>query len=201
MAKINQIITANNFESIRDRIAQILVLELANQKALTTNVLFDATVWTERFIPFDKTDLPAINVYFVNAPYDNQTPITRRGTNTYHIDIHVSNKHTTGIDGDKNSLLKVQKLLGVISEILSNPIYNTLDFGPGQIRNTTVNEIQVAQPRNDSDANQVATGRVVFQVVANETSSEIQPITASEYQTTVTLGETDKGYFYKIINT
>lgn len=200
MAKINTIITNGNFELIRDRIAQILVVELANQKLLTTNTLFDATVWSERFIPFDKTDLPAINVYYVNSNYDNKTPISRRGQNTYNIDVHIGSKHTSGIDGDKNSLLNVQKLCHVIAEILSNPVYNNLDFTPGIIRHTEVTDIQISQPK-EKDSTQIATGRVVFQAVANENSSEIQPIAADMYSTSVTLGETNKGYFYKIINT
>lgn len=200
MAKINTIITNNNFELIRDRIASILVIELSNQLSLTSNSLFESTVWIERFIAFDKTDLPAINVYFTNANYDNKTPISRRGTNTFNIDVHIGSKHTNGIDGDKNSIINVQKLCGVIAEILSNPVYNKLDFVPGIISHTEVTNIQVAQPK-EKDSTQIATGRVVFQVVANECSSEIAPITADSYSTTVTIGETTKGYFYKIINT
>lgn len=200
MAKINAIIPTSNFELIRDRIAQILTVELANQKVLTANTLFDAVVWVERFIAFDKTELPAINVYYSGTTFDSHTPITSIGDSKFNIDVHLSSKHVNGIDGDKNALVLLQKLCGVIRAILHNPEYVTLDFDPGLIRHRSISDIQIAQPK-EKDTALVVTGRLTLTIVANESVKEITPITADRYSTVVTLGETDKGFFYETINT
>lgn len=198
-AKLNYIIPSQRFELIRDRIAQILVLELANQKLLTSNDLFDAVVWIERFIAFDKEDLPAINVYLSDANYDNQTPITARGKNTYNIDIHTSAKHENGIDGDKLATFKLHKLAGVIRTILESPDYLRLDFENGIIQNTEIVSLNIGTP-NESDGCHSITGRLVFTATANEITKELTGIDSTQYDTTVLLGETTKGFFYRIIN-
>jgi len=200
MAKITQIIPTQRFELIRDRIAQILALELANQAVLQSNTLFNGKVWVERFIRFDKTELPAINVYFSDASYDHNTAITARGTNTYNIDLHCSAKHENGSDGDKLSMFKLQKLAGVIRAILEDPAYIRLDFANGVIQHTSVSSLRVSEPSQE-DSFLITSGRLVFTVLSNENTRDLQPIDASEYTTSVTIGETDKGFYFETINT
>jgi hypothetical protein len=199
MAKINEAIQTQNFELIRDRIAQILTVELANQATLTGNALFNAKVWLERFIAFDKTELPAINVYLNNTSYDNQTAITSKGSNTYYIDVHVSAKHSTTNDGDKTASINLQKLLGVVRYILEHSVYLTLDFSRGFIYHTAVSEIKVGQP-NDKDGYNTVTGRITFDVNCEEKTKPSDPIEAFGYYTDVRIGETDKGFFYETLN-
>lgn len=200
MANINTIISTRNFELIRDRIAQILAVELANQKSLTGDTLFDSTVWLERFIPFDQTEMPAINVYFSDASYDNLTPISSKGRNSFYIDVHMKDKHTAGIDGDKGAALKLHRLIGVIMAILEDPYYVMLDFSPGTIQHTEVSEIKIGQPTSQQDSTQLITGRITFVVNANENTRELSAIDADKYSTSVRLGETEKGFYYETIN-
>lgn len=67
--KITGVIPAQNFEAIRDAIAALLVLELAAQ-TITASV----KVWKERTIPFDLSELPAVNIYFDGAIYSDHNP-------------------------------------------------------------------------------------------------------------------------------
>jgi hypothetical protein len=199
MGNINTIIPERNFELIRDRVAQILTVELSEQLALTGNDLFSAIVWKERFIAFDKSDMPAINVYFVNSSHDNFTVQSGNATNSINIDFYVSGKHVDGIDGDKNASLDLQKLIGVCSYILQHPFYYKLDFDGGFIRNRQISDIIIAQPK-EKDARHIANGRIVFKVIAGENYGSLEAIEASGYDTKVQLEETDKGFYYTTNN-
>ncbi len=202
-AKITEEITSRNYELIRDRIAAILTVEIAEQLAITGNNLFDAVVWTERFISFDKTELPAVNVYFFSNRYEEHTPISNVADNTYHIDIHVHAKHTSGSDylnGDKEASKKCQKMAGVIQTILEHPGYLKLDFDSNIIRHTKVNDIQISQPADSQDGLHTVTGRVTFNVVSTDIEPELSAIEAEKYTTQVNLGETDKGFYYETKN-
>lgn len=197
MAKITQIIQPQMYELIRDRIASILAIELANQVALGGYALCNSVVWVERTVPFDKTELPAINVYYRSSNYADQTPITSKGDNIYKIDVYTSSKHKDGIDGDKLSSIKCQRLLGIIRAILESPHYIRLDFS-SYIAHTNVSEISIGEAK-DQDTTQIVAGQLTLSVTATETVEQIQPSELNEYLTYVTLGETDKGYFYKQI--
>ncbi len=200
MAVINYVIPEQSFEKIRSKIAVILADEIANQFTLTSDPLFNATVWLERFIPFDKTELPAINVYFNSTNFDDKTQNTNRGTNIYNIECIVSAKDTDSENGDKIALFNVQKLVGVIRFILENQNYFKLGFSENFIFSTLVSAVNISQPQNNQDGTHVASAQLTFEVVAGEYNGELQVTPSAFFTTQIKLAETDKGFFIQINN-
>ena len=70
---INTLIGQQKFELIRDRIAEILSTEIANQATIEGHDLWTENifVWLERTAPFDKSELPCINVSMSSGEFDN----------------------------------------------------------------------------------------------------------------------------------
>lgn len=201
MFKISTEIQSQNFELVTDRICEILTDELAEQFNLTANSLFQAVVWKERFIAFDKTELPAINVFYENSDFDRNTPETSAGNAKYAIEIVVSAKHTDSERGDIAASLKCQKLLGVLRYILKNPNYIRLGFDVADnfIYGTEVEEIRMQQPDNKEGMNIIG-GQLLFNVRLEESNGKITPVTAEGYATSVKLNNTEKGYKFEINN-
>lgn len=201
MAKILYEIPSQKFELILDRIGIILTEELARQFIIIPNPLFQADVWKERFIAFDKTELPAINLFYENSEFNENTPITSKGEIKYNIELVVSAKHTDSERADTAASLKCHKLLGVIRYILENPNYLRLDFpvSPAFIAGTNVESIRMSEP-SDKDGIQSIGGQIVFNIRVEEYNGEIQPVTAEGYTTQVKLNNTEKGYKFEINN-
>jgi len=201
MSKILTEITAQRFELIRDRIAEIITDELNGQFIITSNSLFSAKVWLERFIPFDKTELPAVNIYFNGSNFDSQTPISSKSNNNYNIECSVSAKDTDSDAGDILANKKCHKLIGAIRYILENPNYLELDFtNPRFVFSTIVNNINISQPTNNSDGTFSVSAQIIFNVVSEELNGELSAIEAEKYTTTMKLNETEKGFYYELIN-
>ena len=196
MAKIDGIIPNQHFELVRDRIATILVDELAEQYTLSSNEDINVQkVWMERVWPFHENELPAVNVCFSHGPYEKQDIQESMGNYIYHIDCYHSAKSTDDDNGDKLGNIKLQRLLGVCRAIIENPQYNTLDFAPPFIRHREIQKIMIAQAKS-GDVNNMAMGRLELLVRVHEDTQLVGTIAAGGYDTTVYLSETDKGYFY-----
>lgn len=194
-SKITDPILARNFEVIRDRIALILADELANQFTLQpTETVLNATVWLERFIPFDKEEIPAIIVYTNNADYDNQNPKTQRGENVYFIDCYTKAKHTDTDQGDQLAAKKLSRLIGVIQYILSSEEYATLNFGTGLIQRRWVKSFIVDNGSGQGDGTHSIKGRVEFHVIANEEVADPATVDVGDIYSEFLIDESDKGY-------
>jgi hypothetical protein len=191
-AKITGAIPVQNFESIRDTIASILVLELAAQ-TLTTSL----KVWKERIIPFDVSELPAVNVYFDTAPYDNHNAKNRRAVNHYIIDVHVNAKHTTGSDGDTLASVNAQRYAGIIMYILSSAEYYTLGYQPGIIANRRVESVTIGRIQQN-DAMHTVIAQIQFSVTANETVGDLTGMALTYAQTCIKIDTTEKGILIEL---
>ncbi len=201
MSKIVVEITEQRFELIRNRIAQILTDELNGQFVITSNPLFTAKVWLERFIPFDKTELPAINVTFFNSNYDNQTPIASIGTNVYNIQVVTFAKDTDTERGDVLAIKKCEKLCGVIRYILENPNYLELEFNnPRFVSNVKIRGINISDPASNQDGFHSVSGQVICEVTAEELNGELTALEAERYTTMMKMDETEKGIFLELFN-
>ena len=85
------------FEIIRDRIARILADEIPSQATLKSDpdLALINEIFVERFVPFDHTEVPAVNVSLSNGDYDNFTQIDQTGTYIFNVDVY-ANSNTIG---------------------------------------------------------------------------------------------------------
>lgn len=195
MSVINGIIPSQKFETIRDKIGSILADELANQCSLTSDPVLDLDVWVERFIPFDESELPAVNVSLATGNFAGHTQKSTEGTYTYFIDVHTK-APTTAVDkGDSLAMVKLQKILGVCRAILEDPKYKTLGFDAPIIFNRKFETLAIADP-GKQDAASAVMGRLGFLVKTTETVELINAPLIGRSDTRIKLFETDKGYFY-----
>jgi hypothetical protein len=195
MSELTGIIPQQAFEVIRDRLGAILSDELNNQFVLTGNADFDLEVWIERFIPFDKEELPAINVSFSGGPYAGHTVKQSEGTYTYFVDVHTKAKTTEDDKGDALATTKLHRLLGMCRSILENPSYKNLGFVAPYISNRHIERIDIADP-GKQDAISERMGRLSVSVRVVETTELIDPPPLVSNLTTIKMSTTEKGYFY-----
>ena len=174
-----------------------MTVEFANQFALTSNPDFDMEVWLERFVPFDKEEVPALNVGLATGAFSGHTQKTTDGTYTYFIDAYAKAESTGNDKGDTKANIKLQRLLGMIRAILENPRYKTLGFNPPSIFNRHCESLSIAEP-GKQDATSSVMGRITFLVKVPETVELISPVLLGRMDTRVKLHETDKGYFYAL---
>lgn len=194
------IIPSQQFELIRDRIGVILADEFASQHTLTSNNDIDVTVYNERIFPFDKTDTPCINVVFNSGNYPSKYSNKADAIYSFNIDCYTMAKTTTADEGGKKSTKNLHKILGICRAILSNSQYRTLLFAPPSLSHVEVTSINIAEPQDKNDATSLMFGRLVFNVHVTESVKLIEAIQFANSKTTVTLSETDKGYFWEVNN-
>ena len=195
MSVINGIILPQNFEIIRDRLGAILADELAKQFTLTGNSDFDLDVWVERFVPFDKEELPTVNVSLASGNFSGQTQKQVDGTYTYFIDAFTKAISKETEKGDQVAVFKLQKLLGVCRAIIENPKYKTLGFSAPIIYNRHCEALSIADPGKQDGTSSVM-GRLTVVVKVPETTELINPVSLNVSAAHVRLHETDRGYFY-----
>jgi len=199
MSVIDSVIPPQAFEVIRDRIGRIIAEELDNQFQISYNPDFRVKNWIERFLQFDKTELPSVNVIFGEGTYDGQTTIQSDGTYKFHIDCYVNAKTNQGGPGDVRAMGKLHRLLGLCRAIIDDSRNKTLQFSvrPGFIMYRHVESIQIENPRQkEHDADSSVMGRLTVVVKAPEITSYSQPRNLASFITTVKLADTDRGYLW-----
>lgn len=196
MALINYILQPRNFELIRDRIGLILADEIANQFTLTSNSDINATVYVERLIPFDKTEMPCINVLLDRGDFDNISVKQADGTYNFFIDVYAKSLSTQGSNGDKLSAIALQKIVGLVYSILEDTQYRTLAFAAPSVQHTQITNFQIAGPQNNQDAVSTTMARLIFSVKITESVKLLDADDIQGWETSVTLAETDKGYVF-----
>lgn len=195
MPQIPAAIPTQAFELIRNRIAEILVDELPSQATLQGDSQLNATVYVERFVPFDLTELPAINVSINRGAYSEHTQRSTDGEYTFNIDVHTSAKSTSTVRGDVLAQFRLQKMLGVCRGILEDSRYKTLGFAPPFIESRKVTAMEFAQP-TEGDGTSSVVGRLTFIVRAPDRNGVVTPELIAGYDTQVKLALTNKGYIF-----
>lgn len=193
--RLEKIIPAQNFELIRDRLAEILLCELQNQKLLGAIDLVPS-VWMERITPFDETDIPAVNILLLQGDYSNKNQLSTVGEYSFAVDIYTAEKSTTNSDGDQLSAISIHRMLGMCRAILENPAYKTLGFVPPFNCTTLVKGFQFADFNIRSDANSTRMARLNFMAKVPEAVEIKDPIGHAFPSTRVKLCLTNKGYRY-----
>lgn len=179
MPVITNIITAQSFEIIRDRIAYILFDEFQNQRTLTANQDLNVIVTTENKAPNDFTELPLITVSISNGDYSNKNQGSSDGVYIYNVDLYTSSKTKSTGEGATLATIKLHKLMGIARYILEDPQYKTLGFAVGGsntafILRSIVQSIAF-KDIDPNDANNVSMGRLTFAVTANESNKLLVP--------------------------
>jgi len=201
MSLINEIIPPSAVELVVDRIGEIIVEELANQKVLTSEQIFDAVTYKERVTPYQPEEGPTLNIFFERGEYSQQH---QGQTNAeYRIIIEgFANAKATGSTkltrADVLSMAKLKRLLLVCRYILEDPKYKFLGFAPGFIMWRHVENIWF-QPETKQDADTSRLGRLTFVVKVSEVNSLINPVIIAGNKTTVRLSETDRGYIWEYV--
>jgi len=206
-AKLLYTIPASNFETIRDKIAVILKLEMDAQSVrrgtggtgipptpIIPNLNYTATFYTERFTPVDKSEGNVITVDIDGGSLDNQTPISQSYECMFNIDIYTGGIETSTNHGYYNSSVKLHRLAGLVRHILQSPYYDRLDLTNGIIERRSVSQIRFARIADEQDAAFQRMGRVSLLVRIHEESSQITPIIAAGYDTIIKISETELGY-------
>lgn len=196
MPLLNQPIGEQSFEIIRDRIGLILADEIDNQATLTYDPDLDLTVWVERTVSFDKSELPAVNISLARGTYEGQTAIQTDGTYLYNIDVFVNSVSKNNISGDVDSKFKLHKILGVCRAILENVQYKTLGFPPAFVMNRHIVDLNIADT-SAQDGNYTSMGRLVLSVRVPENSQIPSAELIAGISTSIKLSQSNQGYYYQ----
>jgi hypothetical protein len=196
--QIPTLIPPESFEFVRDRIAEILLEEITNQFALGGEDALNLTqVALERTVPFDKEEMPCINVNMQRSTQETQVAVNTDEVALFNIDCYQSGITTGTNKGDVLAKLKLHRLMGVVRSILENPRYKTLGFAPGFIMNRHMVSMDFA-PVDPMDGLSVSMGRDLFSVKIPENTELITPTVAAGFDTEMRLNLTDKGYTYTV---
>lgn len=197
-AKILNIIPAQNFEALVAAVGAIITSEFANQLTLApTATIFSTKVWLERFIAFDKTELPAINVFFSNANYNDNDPHNSRGDVKLNIEVITNAKHTATAQADGLAVSKLNKLTGAIRYILEHPAYITLGL-PKFVSSSLIESIRNTQPTQQGDGLHTVSSIISFNVNLRESNGNLAGINLDWTSSNLTIGSTDKGFYLYI---
>lgn len=132
MAVITEIIGAQGFDLVANRIAEILTEEISNQVTIQN---FDETVevFLERIEPFDKSEDVMISVALREDDFEGYNPQDVQGNCMYFIDLFCSGYGQGEIAPSIISKNKMYRYAGLIRYILSSNKLNTLGFPYGLI--------------------------------------------------------------------
>lgn len=194
MPKIETAISPQNYELIRDRIADILIDEIEGQKAIGNDIKLNK-MFIENHLPIDHTNLPAIVVSFGKAGYQNRSQISVEGNYDFYIDVISKGVANDDVNGDTRAAKNVQKIMGIIRTVLQSPMYNTLGFDKPFICTTSITEITFGTVQEKDEKN-IQMGRMTFNVIVPEGLKFITPVLIYEFITQVKIGESQSGYMF-----
>jgi len=182
----------DNIEIIRDQIAAILVIEIANQQVLAFAAAKDPDDWKlrifsersnpwEQFLNNQEDTSPIVNVWIDNANYDSKASniLERQKTEAvYNIDCYgfgLSTDVPTGGHkaGDEQAAFEVQKALRLVRNILM-AAENTYLQLRGTVWSRWPQSYTIFQPQLDGQTvQQIVGARLAFRVEFNEFSPQI----------------------------
>ncbi len=174
-ALINNIISKQSFEIVRDRIAIILRSEILNQFLMSSDYDIDASVWLERTVRINTSELdggPMIVVSLATGDYSNQDVTQSTGTYQYLIDVYAKAKTNSEYSGDSRSRIHCQRMLGICRSILEATEYITLGYNYAFVMGRKINSIQIADPE-DTGTDSMTRGRLILEVKLPEYQQEV----------------------------
>ena len=196
MAVIDALIDKQDgFEIVRDQIAAILVLEVANQKDLARTAGVDPKNWDlqiflERSNPFEKwlndrdEPAPIVNVWYDNGNFpEGRGNVVEKQEHVaiYNIDCYglgVSEADGAGHKpGDREAALETQRAVRLVRNILMAAINTYLQL-QGTVGQRWIQSISLFQPQIEGRAVQNVVGsRIALKVRLQELSPQVTPVT------------------------
>ena len=200
----------DGFELVRDKIAAILTLEVANQRALAVADGKDPDdysirIYSERANPWeqwlnydDETDVtPICNVWLDSSDFAKSTGNTvsrQRSASVYNIDVYAFGA-TVGslnsqIPGDQQASFNLHRGIKIVRNILMAADYIYLGLR-GTVTHRWINTVTVFQPEFDGRSMQnIMAGRIAFNVEFNEFSPQVEAETL-EYLSVIAYDKND----------
>ena len=196
----------DTFEIVRDQIAQILADEIAEQKILaaaaTEDVaLWDLSIFTERYSPWerfrdDQTEVPVVNVWYDRSAFQmaaSNVVSEQQVEGTFNIDmvaqgVAKSDGGTGQIAADEAAAFNVQRAARLVRNILMASQYTYLSLQPivGRRWVQTVESFQPAQ--GEQAVPRISAMRLTLAVVFDEFSPQFTPETLEEVGVTIKRG-------------
>lgn len=187
-ALIHELISKiDNVEIIRDQIAAILAVEIANQKALSGNLPYPS-VFIERSEPWGQflatstpPAPPVINVWWDSSTFEASTSNVvqrQKAEAVYNVDCYAAapSEDVAGgghIPGDEQAAREVQRAVRLARNILMSGAYTYLGLR-GLVWKRFPQTISMFQPQIDNrGANRVVGARLSLQVQFNEFSPQV----------------------------
>lgn len=209
MSQISTPILNQAFELIREQIGVILTTEFEEQKTqlnqqddIAVKILERTTVWSERFVPMQESEEFIVIPLFFSGNYSNQSAQRVQGDYQYYIDCYGRAKADKKLKtrADINSARRLQRLVGIIRNILSHPSYLTLGFpaNPQIVRSSHVTSIKRTEVERQDDAVSTLMYRIILTVSACETTDNLPSVPLAGSDTTVLINETTLGYQYTV---
>lgn len=182
------------FEKVRDRIAAILKLNIANQMSLATQAGKDASLWdvrifTERSNPFEEfqdaesAQTPLVNVWYDSSDFDDSgsDPVERQKTNgMFNVDVYacgISLETAEGHSpGDEAAAFALHRAISLIRNILMAGT-NTYLGMRGTVWGRKVTAVNIFQPSaDDATVQNIIGARIAFRVTFNEVSPQVEAV-------------------------
>lgn len=196
-AIITSAIEESSFEKVRDRVAQILSLELPVQEYLSGFEL-PGKAWLERVVPFDEaTELPAVNVSIATMDFSGQTVRQSDNTITLNIDLYTEAASTPSEQADTEAAIKMHRLARFVRGILEHTAYKTLGFTPPFIMNRHIASFGYVK-YDEQDASSGFFGRLILSVKVSEANGVVTATPLNQSLTEVKLNTTNKGFYYEV---
>lgn len=193
-ALIDILIPRQNYELVLDRIGEILAVEFENQAVLNNYDMDEVSIYKERTVPCQPSELAMVNVSLFSDDFVEDTQAQSQGMVRYIIEVFTNSKTEGDVRGDTIAALRLHRILGVIRSILMDPRYKTLGFAPPSIGHRKVERIFFMAAPNQ-DANTTRIGRLEFLVKVPEVPANfVTPVALTENFSQVTLAETELGY-------
>jgi hypothetical protein len=179
----------DNFEVVRDKIAQILANETAAQQALAALAAKDETLWaftvlTERAEPIDRwqesgatrNEEPAVVVWYDSDVTDGNAsnPVSRQThVGQFNIDCYAPGYDEDTIKADENAARNAQRIMRLVRSILMAAEYTYLELR-GIVGRRRISNRQMFSPRLDNNATpQIIAGRLVLEVRFDEAAPQV----------------------------
>lgn len=197
MSLVDQAIGQQAFEAIHNRLGGIIKEELDTQAVYNYDEELTIPIFKERDIPFNDSELAAMNVLFDGGEEEMNTVVQQRWRYKYAIEVTVNAKGRDETLGDHRAMIRCQKIMGKIRAIIMSPRYVRLGFNSGSlfVNRRYVEKMEFGKPVRQ-DSSHTVMGRMMVCVVADEDVDFVTPITAVSTTARILLGLTDLGYVW-----